>query len=60
MNTLKEACTIKFLSSKEVLNLSTKETLKLLDVVFNNGIRMFRDYWEVNKLFLDDNFENIK
>lgn len=60
MNSLKESNTIKHGSSKEVLNLSTSETMKLLDIVFSNGIRMFRDYWEIAKKTGDADVEDIK
>ena len=49
MNSLKEANTIKFGSSKEVLNLPTSETMKLLDIVFNNGKKSCREYKEIIK-----------
>ncbi len=59
MNSIKESNTIKFGSNKEVLNLSTSDTMKLFEVIFSNGKKMFREFWEVNKKFEGD-FETIK
>lgn len=60
MNSLKEANTIKYGSSKEILNLPTNDTMRLLDIVFVDGHKMFREFWNINQNFLDNNIENIK
>ncbi len=49
MNSVKESCTIKYGSNKEALNLSTSETMKLLEIVFNDGKKMFKEYLEINQ-----------
>ncbi len=54
MNSLKESNTIKYGSNKEVLNLSTSETMKLLDIVFSDGKKMVREFWEINRKFEGD------
>lgn len=60
MNSLKEANTIKYSSSKEILNLPTNETMRLLEIVFNDGIRMYREYWDINKKYIDTSTDLIK
>ena len=60
MNALKEANTVKFQSSKDILNLGTNETLKLVDIVLNDGFKLYREYWEINKIFLDNSLNSIK
>jgi hypothetical protein len=60
MNSLKEANTIKYSSSNEVLNLPTQETMKLFEIVFNDGIKMLREYNQINHRFLGDNIDNLK
>jgi autophagy-related protein 5 len=60
MNSLKEANTIKYSSSKEIMNIPTNETMKLLNVVFSNGNKMFREYWDLNRKFIDNNLDSIK
>lgn len=56
MNSLKEANTLKSTSAKDIINLSTKETNQLLDIVFN-PFRRFKDYWEINRRWLDQQLE---
>lgn len=60
MNSLKEANTIKFQSAKEILNLGTNETLKLFDIILNDGYKSFREYWDINKIFLDNALTSLK
>lgn len=59
MNSLKEANTVKFGSSKDILNLPTNETMKLLDLVMNDGNKMFKEYLEITSKF-NDNLDEIK
>jgi hypothetical protein len=59
MNSIKESNTIKFGSNKEVLNLSTSDTMKILDIVFSDGKKMVREFWDVNKR-LEGDFETVK
>lgn len=51
MNALKGANTIKWGSSSDVLNLPTNETLKLLNIIFNDGVKMMREYYEITIRF---------
>lgn len=66
MNSLKEvrvikkkANTIKFGSSKEVLNLGSEESDKLLHTFLDISSN-FEEYWKINKKFLDLYLDNIK
>eukprot|EP00340_Litonotus_pictus_P007084 CAMPEP_0170522254 /NCGR_PEP_ID=MMETSP0209-20121228/7714_1 /TAXON_ID=665100 ORGANISM="Litonotus pictus, Strain P1" /NCGR_SAMPLE_ID=MMETSP0209 /ASSEMBLY_ACC=CAM_ASM_000301 /LENGTH=252 /DNA_ID=CAMNT_0010809685 /DNA_START=26 /DNA_END=784 /DNA_ORIENTATION=+ len=52
LNSLKEACTLRNGSAKEVLNLSTRETNKLLEIVFNPN-KMFKDFWDLQSQIFD-------
>jgi len=60
MNCLKESNTIKYGSSKEVLNLSTSETMKLIEIVFTDGKKMFKEFCDINKKICELDFENLK
>ncbi len=60
MNSLKESNTIKFGSSKEVLNLPTSETMKLFDIIFTDGKRQYKEFWEINRKMGEGDFDNLK
>ena len=60
MNSIKEASTIKWGSSSDVLNLPTNETLKLLNIVFNNGDKLMNEFYEITKRFELKENEKIK
>jgi len=60
LNALKEANTIKWSSSGDVLNLPTKETLKLLNIVFQNGEKFMKEYYEITRRFDFKDNEKIK
>lgn len=47
-NSLKESATIKIGSTREILELSNKETSKLLDIVLNPS-KMLKEYMEIQK-----------
>jgi hypothetical protein len=54
MNSIKESNTIKYGSSKEIMNLPTNETMKLFDIMFCDGKKMFKEFWDiVKKLEID-------
>lgn len=57
LNNIKEACTLKNGSAKEVFNLSTKDTNKLIDYVMNPNKVNF-NYYEIEKKILEGD-ENI-
>ncbi len=59
MNSVKESCTIKYGSNKDALNLSTSETMKFFEVVFNDGKKMFKEFWEINQKLQSED-ENLK
>jgi len=59
VNSLKESNTVKFGSNKETLNLSTSETMKLLEIIFSDGRKMFKEFWEINRK-LEGDAETIK
>ncbi len=60
LNALKEANTLKYGSSHDVLNLPTNQTLKLLNIVFNDGNKSIKEYDEITLKFLDKEIDNIK
>ncbi len=58
INSLKEANTIKYGSSKYILDLPTEKTMRLFEIVNGNG--SYKDFWEINKKFVDDNLDKLK
>lgn len=52
LNSIKEACTVRLGSSKELLSLSTKNTNRLLEIAMNPS-KMFKEYWELQKIIYD-------
>jgi hypothetical protein len=59
-NSLKEANTIKFQSAKIIQDLPTEKTNKIFDIVCNNGIGLYKEFWELNKKFIDESLDKIK
>lgn len=47
-NSLKEACSVKTGSAKDILNLSTKETNRLFDII-SNPTKMYKDFLEIER-----------
>lgn len=60
LNSLKEALTLKYGSNDKVLNLRTNETNTLLDIITSDGVKMLREYNEINKNNFDIDLKLIK
>ena len=48
LNNLKEATALKNGTAKEILNLSTKETKQLLEIISNPN-KMYKDFWTIQE-----------
>jgi hypothetical protein len=59
-NSLKEANTIKFSSSKIILDLPTEKTNTFFDIVCNNGVGQYKEFWKLNKKLIDESLDKIK
>lgn len=49
INSIKESCIVKTGSAKEILNLSNKDTSRLMEIV-SNPVKMYREYVNIEKI----------
>lgn len=60
LNSLKESMTLKYGSNEKILNLPTKETNKLLDIITNNGNKLLREFNILNRTHFDNDINLIR
>lgn len=60
LNSLKESMSLKYGTSEKILNLPINETNKLFDIICNDGVKMIREYNEINRNFFDTDLKVIR
>ena len=51
---------LKYGTSEKILNLPINETNKLFDIICNDGVKMIREYNEINRNFFDTDLKVIR